>query len=88
MATCTGRGPDGQHCCQVGGSVCQFYDGGCSLYDLWGHLTELPEWQESPIGRWFATNHPGFECRDWPQSIPAVMADPGVGKCCYERMAA
>jgi len=83
MVVCVGRGPDGEHCCQFSG-VCQFYDDGCTLFKSWGRLVELPEWQAAPVGRWFAKNHPGFECRDWPQNIPAVMNNPALGKCCWE----
>lgn len=86
---CTGRGPDGEHCCQFDGADCTFltYLEGlarCSLFDRWGSLASDPAWQAAPVGRWFAANHPGFECRDWPQNIPDVTG----ALCCFEQVAA
>lgn len=92
MASCVGRGPDGQHCCQIDGGDCQFltYEDGvprCGLFDQWDRLYQVGVWVESPIGVWFAANHPGFTCPDWPQNLPDVMAHPTVGKCCFEEAA-
>lgn len=89
MAICTGRGDrDGGHCCWIDGEICGFLftdRGGtprCRLYSEWGNLTELAEWVDAPVGRWFADRYPGFECGDWPQNIPEVMAR-GAGLCCW-----
>ena len=86
--TCTGRGDtDGGHCCYINGEVCQFLftdRGGtprCKLFSEWGNLYEVGEWVNSPVGQWFADKYPGFECGDWPQNIPAVMAS--NGRCCW-----
>lgn len=95
MVSCTGRGANGDHCCYIGGTVCQFLftdRGGsprCSLYDEWGHLVGNPEWAAAPVGKWFAENYPGYTCADWPQNIPEVMAAaPTAGPfyvCCWGR---
>lgn len=95
MALCTGQGANGDHCCYIDGKVCEFLftdRGGtprCSLFSEWGKLDENPEWRDSPVGRWFAKDHPGFDCGDWPQNIPEVMAmAPELGPffaCCWGR---
>lgn len=86
---CTGRGDtDGGHCCYINGEVCQFLftdRGGtprCKLFSEWGKLDLNNEWVNSPIGSWFASRYPGYECGDWPQNIPAVM-ESQAGKCCW-----
>jgi len=86
---CTGRGDtDGGHCCWIHGEICEFLfvnRGGwrrCRLHSDWGNLTELAEWANAPIGQWFAENHPGYDCGDWPQNIPEVMAKER-GLCCW-----
>jgi len=44
-----------------------------------------PDWDEAPIGRWFASRYPGKNCRDWPQHIPDAMAV-GRGLCCFQEV--
>ena len=81
---CTGRGDiGGGHCCWVEGGLCQFltFDNTLPRCTIWDKMSG-PVWDESPIGKTFAKDHPGFTCRDWPQNIPKVMAR-GVGLCCY-----
>lgn len=82
MPICDGRGDvDGGHCCWIAGEVCEFLNEEarrCSVWDKMGTV----RWKRSPVGRWFADNYPGFNCSDWPQNIPTVMAD-GVGLCCW-----
>jgi hypothetical protein len=88
---CSGKGGNGGHCCWINGEVCQFLftdRGGtprCQLYSDWGNLYEIGEWVNSPIGEWFALNHPGLECADWPQNIPEAMESP-TGKCCWQEV--
>jgi len=88
VAICTGKGDtDGGHCCWINGEVCGFLfidRGGtprCGLWGEWGDLASNVEWVKAPIGRWFAENHPGYDCSDWPQNIPEAMALPG--RCCW-----
>lgn len=73
-----------EHCCWIAGAVCKYLTADllCGLYDQWGTLKDNPEWQAAPIGQWFARRYPGYECKDWPQNIPVVMAE-GVGLCCW-----
>lgn len=81
MAICTGTGSGGDHCCYILGDVCEFLDtrGEVPRCGVWDHM-DLPEWHQAPVGRWFAETYPGFNCKDWPQRIPAV-----TGKlCCWE----
>lgn len=82
MTTCNRSGA----CCTFDGKPCGFLttDNRCDLYPLWGSLRDIPEWRAAPVGQWFTRNHPGFECRDWPQRIPAVMGNPTAGLCCWE----
>jgi len=74
---CNGKGSDGDHCCVIKGEVCQFLfvnRGGvprCMIFEE----QPTPEWEEAPVGKWFAENYPGFNCRDWPQNIPEVMEE-------------
>lgn len=82
---CGGRDRFGQHCCQFDGADCQwlaYVDGlpRCSRFGEWGRLKDDPVWQAAPVGRWFAVNHPGFECQDWPQNVDV----PVGGRCCWE----
>lgn len=87
---CTGTGDNGDHCCYIAGEVCEFLfinRGGvprCTLIDEWGRLADNPKWVAAPVGQWFADNHPGFDCGDWPQRIPQVMRT-GIGLCCYAK---
>jgi hypothetical protein len=91
MIACTGRGANGDHCCYIAGKVCQFLftdRGGtprCSIFEE----QPTPEWEAAPVGRWFAESYPGFNCRDWPQNIPKVMAKADLtgpfGLCCWGR---
>jgi hypothetical protein len=95
MTVCTGRGANGDHCCYIAGKVCEFLftdRGGtprCSLFDQWGSLSDNPEWTRAPVGQWFAETYPGFDCKDWPQNLPAVMAKADItgpfGLCCWGR---
>lgn len=94
MVVCSGRGDNGGHCCWIGGEVCEFLSidseiPRCSLYDEWGTLSKNPEWRDAPVGRWFAETYPGYDCGDWPQNIPEVMAAaPDAGPfyvCCWGR---
>ena len=96
MIICNGRGDNGGHCCVINGEVCGFLftdRGGtprCSLFDEWGRLADNPEWVAAPVGRWFAEQHPGYDCGDWPQNIPEVMAEVESGRvnptavCCWK----
>lgn len=85
---CTGTGDNGDHCCYIAGEVCEFLfinRGGvprCTLIDEWGRLADNPKWVAAPVGQWFADNHPGFDCGDWPQRIPQVMRT-AIGLCCW-----
>ena len=85
---CTGRGDSGDHCCYIGGKVCEFLftdRGGtprCALFSQWGSLETVLEWRQAPVGEWFAANNPGAVCGDWPQNLPAVMAS-SSGLCCW-----
>jgi hypothetical protein len=45
-----------------------------------------PAWERLPVGRHFSMAMPGFDCRDFPQNIPAIMNDPSAGKCCWDRV--
>lgn len=85
MAICSGRGDvDSGHCCWIDGELCAYLDqsGPVPRCKLWGKMSG-PRWERSKAGQWYAKFHPGFTCEDWPQNIPAVMADPNVGKCCW-----
>jgi hypothetical protein len=81
---CTGTGSTGDHCCYIGGEVCEFLDRSdprrplCGVWDTMGDET----WQNAPVGQWFARKYPGYTCIDWPQNIPEVMAR-GRGLCCW-----
>lgn len=75
-----------EHCCWINGEVCKFaeYNNSnntisCNKWDSIGDA----DWQRAPVGQWFMKNHPGYDCRDWPQKIPAVMAM-GIGLCCWQ----
>lgn len=91
-SSCTGRGPDGSHCCYVNGEVCPALilvedRPRCSLLmDLgsWEAVHTDPRYQALPVAAWFEKTHPGYGCGDWPQNIPEVMARPR-GRCCYDR---
>ena len=94
MGACSGRGSNGTHCCYIAGQVCQFltFEGTlarCSLFNEWGALAENPDWRDAPVGRFFAEKYPGFECGDWPQNIPEVMAAAATAgpfyACCWGR---
>lgn len=79
---------EAEHCCWVASKECQFLvrvDGKpqCSLHGKWGQLLQDKEWLASPIGRYMAAKHPGYECKDWPQNIPAEQLE-GAHLCCYE----
>ena len=84
MIICDGRGDGGDHCCYIEGKVCEFLDTSnplgprCGKWDTMGD----PEWQNAPVGLWFAKRYPGFTCIDWPQNITEVM-EAGVGTCCW-----
>lgn len=74
------------HCCWIKGQICEFLteDTRCSLHEEWGHLWAHPAWAAAPVGQWFAQQWPGqtYDCGDWPQNIPEVMAK-GIGLCCW-----
>lgn len=83
MITCTGKGDGGGHCCYIDGQVCQFLNviegvPRCTVWDKMGAAT----WKNAPVGLWFEKNHPGYNCKDWPQNIPEVMKL-GIGLCCW-----
>lgn len=85
---CNGRGDSGGHCCWIKGQVCEFLfvnRGGTPRCSLWDEMP-TPEWENAPVGQWFAETRPGYTCRDWPQNIPEVMAE-GVGLCCWQEVA-
>lgn len=89
MTICQGRGPDGEHCCYIEGEVCEFLivvEGvpRCSIWHL--QMRKSGRWRNAPVGQWFAAKHPGYDCKDWPQNIPEVMAKAGtgIGLCCWE----
>lgn len=76
---CNGRGSGGDHCCYMEGEVCRFLDLSgpiprCSIFDQ----MPTPEWEEAPVGRYFARHYPGYTCRDWPQNIPEA-----PNQCCW-----
>lgn len=73
-------------CCTFESGPCEFLtsDNRCSLHASWGHLRSIPAWRAAPVGQWFARQHPGSECKDWPQNLPEVMGNPTAGKCCWE----
>jgi len=84
VVVCTGSGDrDGGHCCWIEGKVCKYLDesGEIPRCKLWGRM-QGPRWERSLVGQWFAKNHPGFTCEDWPQNIPEAMAE-GRGLCCW-----
>lgn len=91
MTRCNGRGAGGDHCCYIDGKTCEFLSHSdprrplCSKWDTMGDA----EWQNAPVGIWFANTHPGYTCHDWPQNIPEVMdAEPDHGPffaCCWGR---
>lgn len=89
MPVCNGQGANGTHCCFIAGEVCQFLDtsGEIPRCSVWGNWDG--RWHEAPVGRWFAETYPGFDCGDWPQNIPEVMAAaPTAGPfyaCCWGR---
>ena len=95
LPECNGRGSAGDHCCYINGEVCEFLSADnegtprCSLFQKWGSLYDDPVWRNAPAGRYFAEHYPGFECGDWPQNIPGVMArEPDAGPfyaCCWGR---
>lgn len=80
MPVCSGRGDAGDHCCYINGEVCQFltYEDDVPRCSIWGEWDE--NWQEAPVGQWFARVYPGYTCADWPQNIPEVRG----GLCCWE----
>lgn len=87
MSACNGRGDGGDHCCYIYGKVCQFLvrvNGlpRCSLWPYANRLADVAEWRSAPVGQRFAEKNPGYDCKDWPQNIPEVMAT-GIGLCCY-----
>lgn len=84
MVICTGQGDaGGDHCCYIYGEVCELLDtsGPIPRCSVWDRMNE-PVWTESPVGRLFAERYPGYDCKDWPQNIPEVMAK-GRGLCCW-----
>lgn len=84
MVVCNGQGDvDGGHCCWIDGKVCELLDtsGPIPRCSVWGRWDE-PVWTDSPAGKFFAGRYPGFNCSDWPQRIPEVMAS-GRGLCCW-----
>lgn len=91
MTVCNGQGSNGDHCCYIEGEVCEFLDDSgpiprCSIWHIFDpddpdEVTRLA-WKRAPVGKFFARLYPGFNCKDWPQNIPAAMA--GSGRCCWE----
>ncbi len=87
---CHGTGPD--HCCYIAGEVCSYLETDtiagrrwvCGLlrkYETWDAVYASPEYQGSPPSLWFADNHPGYGCGDWPQHIIGLeLANAG---CCF-----
>lgn len=78
MDLCTGRGSSGDHCCYMAGEVCQYLDTDtirCTIYDI---APDVPGYDESLVGQYFARLYPGFTCRDWPQNISAA-----PNQCCF-----
>jgi len=81
---CDGRGDRGDHCCYIDSVPCELLVvvGGVPRCSVWDAQLGNPVWESAPVGRWFAARYPGFECRDWPQNIPEVMA--GTARvCCW-----
>ncbi len=94
---CTGRGDSGGHCCTINGSTCEFLTT-VDEVPRCGLLIDLGSWEavhsdrrflEAPVGLWFAENHPGFGCGDWPQRIPGLLDRVASGElnpssvCCW-----
>ena len=75
------RGVDGEHCCFINGEVCKFLGGSDLLVcTVWDKMDGV-KWKNAPVGLMFAERWPGYNCKDWPQNIPEVMAV-GIGLCC------
>ncbi len=83
MSTCNGQGANGDHCCWINGEVCIYLDtsGPIPRCAIWGHWDG--RWHQSPVGRWFAKNYPGYNCGDWPQNIPEVVQTGPYSLCCW-----
>jgi len=81
--TCNGQGDSGDHCCYIGGVVCEFLDtkGAIPRCSVWDEM-DSPKWKQARVGKYFAERFPGYTCRDWPQNIPEVM-EAGIGLCCW-----
>lgn len=91
MPVCNGRGDGGDHCCYIGGKICQFLvrvNGlpRCSLWPYTERLLDVAEWRTAPVGLMFNGRWPGKDCKDWPQNIPSEM-ERGTGLCCWNEVA-
>lgn len=88
MIKCNGRGADGDHCCYINGEPCELLvtvrgRPRCSLfleYGSWEPMLRDGRWKTAPVGYWFAENHPGYHCGDWPQNIDPA---PAGHLCCW-----
>ena len=88
---CTGTGANGDHCCYIGGKVCEFLftdRGGTPRCGVWDEMGTV-KWKKAPVGQYFAENYPEKNCQDWPPNIPEVMAKADItgpyGLCCWGR---
>lgn len=82
---CNGRGANGDHCCYIAGQVCEFLDvtgdvPRCSIWNV--NMKKSSRWRKAPVGVWMSDRYPGFDCKDWPQNIPADETS-GAGLCCW-----
>ena len=75
MPVCHGNADD--HCCHDGGGVCVYLEENtvegrrwaCGLrreLGSWDKVHESDRYKKSKVGKWFALNHPGFGCGDYP----------------------
>lgn len=82
---CSGAGDGGDHCCYIGGVVCPLLDTGGTVprCSVWGKWDEEP-YLSTAAAVFFGERWPGegYNCSDWPQNIPDVMAS-GRGLCCW-----
>ncbi len=76
--TCTSKGDNGDHCCYMGGGVCQYLDETTIRCTIFETAPNVEGYDDSPVGKYFAEFYPGYTCRDWPQNIPEA-----PNQCCW-----
>lgn len=83
-----------EHCCVFAGIDCPFIEDGmvtgrrwsCGLYrelQDWDMVLADPRYIEIVQPMYDSIGRPDWNCKDWPQNIPEVMAQPS-GRCCWE----